>query len=252
MLEIKKNGRPKKYKTIEEAKEAKRINTLISNKRRYEEKKKQKQEIEGGKIKINLSKSLKKIGKDIKQGFNKNIAQPIASVAEKIKKDVTDYGKAVIYGRDDYPPKVRNILEKIGDKNVKSIIIKRTPVPELLTGALSLFSFGKFGERLEKSFDELFHLFIEMTLEDNTRVSLEKNEVINMDINPKNRPNTESKLINTNIHNININKMLENTEKYMTRKKFFSYSAMDNNCQDFILSFLKANNIGDNIDYVIQ
>ena len=31
--------------------------------------------------------------------------------------------------------------------------------------------------------------------------------------------------------------------------KYFTYSAKDNNCQDFILAVLKANNIGNEEDY---
>ena len=352
----KKGGRPKKYATAEEAKDAKKAQTIASNKKRYGEKKKEKEDnkkvvkdevktepekrnlkkeikdkrnerdkiydeknttdeyigkikkdifnlerqqeteetinrikeltdimknsknkvkklndeynkldnelrqlenqlkIEGGKI--NIGKAFKKLGHTIERGFNKTIANPIADVAEQVgnkvadvASDAVDYGKAVVFGRNDFPPKVRNILKKVGNKYVKSITIKRTPVSGLLTGALSIFSLGKFGKRMSRSFDELFHLFIEMTLEDNSRVSLEKNEVINMDMNPKGRPKTESKLVNTAIPHITIDEMLDNTEKYMGKKNFFGYSARDNNCQDFILSFFKSNNIGDESDF---
>jgi hypothetical protein len=36
---------------------------------------------------------------------------------------------------------------------------------------------------------------------------------------------------------------MEKTKQYMGTKKFFGYSARDNNCQDFLLSVFKANNI---------
>lgn len=250
----KKGGRPKKYTTAEEAKEAKKTQTKASNAKKYAEKKAQKQDVEGGKI--NIGKAFKKLGKDIKRGFNKTIANPIENMAEKagekikdVAGDVADYGKAVIFGRNDYPPKVRNILKKVGMKKPKSIIIKRTPVSGLLTGALSAFSLGKFGKRMERAFDELFHLFIDITLDDGSRVGLEKNEVINMDISPKNRPKTESKNVNTSMPDLTIDEMLDNTEKYMGKKNFFGYSARDNNCQDFIVAFFKSNNIGDASDF---
>lgn len=337
----KKGGRPKKYANAEEAKQAKKAQTLASNKKRYAEKKeskknevepvekeseklfkqyellsqkqkqlqeeknkhidnlhnkiketqdkklkkqyrnaidndtetydakileiinekkdvfkraKEQQQIEGGKI--DIGKTFKNLGKDITRGFNKNIANPIENVANKtadvvsnVAEDVKDYGQAVIFGRNDYPPKVRNILKKVGSKFIKSITIKRTPVSSLLTGALSAFSLGKFGKRFNREFDELFHLFIDITLEDNSRVGLEKNEVINMDINPKNRPHTETKLVNTQLPHITIDEMLNNTEKYMGQKKFFGYSARDNNCQDFIVAVFKSNNIGDDNDF---
>lgn len=225
----KKVGRPKKYNTKEEAKKIKTKQTIESNKRKNAERKQKK--INGGKI--NLKKTFNKIGDKIEDVYNNTV----------------QYGKAVIYGRNDYPPKVREILKNIGSQKIKSISIKRTPVSDLLTGALSFFSLGKFGKRLERSFDELFHLFIEITLENGQKVLLEKNEVINMDLNPSSKPDTETKQITSQIPNITFDEMLNNTEKYMGKQKYFSYSAKDNNCQDFILSFLKSNNIGDENDF---
>ncbi len=215
----KKKGRPKKYENADDAKRAKLSQTLMSNK-------KQKQ-LKGGRI-------------NIKKAFNK-LGDKIENVADK----AIDYGKAVVFGREDYPPKVRDILKKTGDNYIKSITIKRKPVEAVLTGALSLFSLGKFGKRLERSFDELFHLFIEIVFENDQKILLEKNEVINIETNPQTRPNTESKIVTTSIPQLTLNEMLRNTEQYMGKRNFYGYSAKDNNCQDFIVAFFKSNNIGD-------
>lgn len=159
------------------------------------------------------------------------------------------FGKALLHGRNDYPPKVRNILKKYGERTIQSITLKRTPVPSLLTEALSAVSFGKFGERLNKAFDELFHLFMEIQLDDGTRIALEKNEVINMIVNPKGRPKTESKIVTVKIPlNTTLSQLLEKTKDLMGVRDFFGYSARDNNCQDFIKSIFKANDIGDDTD----
>lgn len=257
--EQRKKGRPQKYTTKEEKEKAKRQQTLISNKRRYYEKKTEKkpepQPVEGGQI--NINKTLKKISRSFKKNISNPIKQSaeqtfnkISDVAQDVKQNIKEYGQAVLYGRKNLPPKVRNILKDQGNKNIKSIQIKRSPVPALLTGALSFFSFGKFGERLEKNFDELFHLFIEITLEDNTRVTLEKNEVINMDVNPKEREKTETENVSTPIpDNLTLNLMLKNTLDYMGENKFYGYSARDNNCQDFIMAVFKSNNIGNETDF---
>ena len=42
---------------------------------------------------------------------------------------------------------------------------------------------------------------------------------------------------------------MEKTKEYMGDKKFFGYSAKDNNCQDFIVAILRSNSIG-SISYV--
>ncbi len=204
----------------------------------------------GGKI------TLKGVIKSVERGFNKEIAKPTEKLINKSGKDlnkavsaVGEYASAVFGGRNDYPPKVRDILEKVGEKYITGITIGRTPVSGLLTGALSLFSMGKFGKRLEKNFDELFHLFVILTLEDGTKVSLEKNEVINMDINPSlKRPDQESKIVDNNkIPYLTINVMLFNTKKFMGNK-YFNYDAANNNCQDYIVAFFKSNHIGDESD----
>jgi hypothetical protein len=175
----------------------------------------------------------------LKKTLNKNIVKP-----------VSDYTKAIIYGRNDYPPKVRNILRTTQHIYIKSITIKRSPVPALITGALSVFSLGKFGKRVERAYDELFHLYLVITLYNNEKYLLEKNEVINMERNPKNRDNEETQEITTPIpNNLSINEMLEKTKNNIGNNKFFGYSARDNNCQDFLINILKSNNFGNENNY---
>jgi len=184
----------------------------------------------------------KGIIQDLQKGF-KNITKPVNKIINKVE----DYGKAIIYGRNDYPPKVRDILSKYGNEVVQSLTIMRTPVPKVLTGALSLFSFGKFGKRLENNFDELFHLFLEIITTTGKHLSIEKNEVINMDINPEKRDKTEMKSVSIIPSQLTINQMLDRTKEYMG-SRYFTYSARDNNCQDFLVSIFKANNIGNEQD----
>jgi hypothetical protein len=158
--------------------------------------------------------------------------------------------KALLLGRNDYPPKVRNILKKYGSEVIVSYKLKRTPVSSLLTSALSAVSLGEFGDRLKNSeYDELFHLFLELTTASGKRISVEKNEVINADVSPPTRPNEEVEDIVNNIPpGLTINELMNNTKKRMG-SSFFNYSAKSNNCQDFIINILKSNKIGDNSNF---
>ena len=157
--------------------------------------------------------------------------------------------KALLLGRNDYPPKVRNILKKYGSEVIVSYKLKRTPVSKLLTTALSAVSLGEFGERLKNSeYDELFHLFLELTTASGKKISVEKNEVINVEVSPPTRPNEEVEDIVNNIPpGLTINELMNNTNKRMG-SSFFNYSAKSNNCQHFIINILDANNIGDESD----
>ena len=161
----------------------------------------------------------------------------------KAVKDVRRTGKLIIQGSNDYPPNVKQILNRFGNEIIQEITLKRNPVQELLTGTLSVLSLGKFGERMEKSFDELFHLYMEILTNTGKRILLEKNERINMELNPKERPNTTIEKVSNIPPNLTINQMLERTKQFMG-SQFFQYDARNNNCQDFIVSVLKSNGIG--------
>ena len=158
--------------------------------------------------------------------------------------------KAVIMGRNDYPPKVRNILKKYGNEIIVSYKLKRTPVSSLITSALNIVSLGEFNKRFKNSdYDELFHLFLEMTTQSGKRIMVEKNEIINMDVSPPTRPNEEVEDVINNIpEGLTINLLMNNTRKRMGESNFFNYNSKSNNCQNFILSILHANNIGDESD----
>jgi len=167
----------------------------------------------------------------------------------KIPSNPITYVHKIIHGRDEFSPKVKAILSNVGIENIVSIRIARHPLPFLLEGALNAFSFGKFKEN--NPYDKLFHLSM-IIQTSNHLVSLEKNEVINMDINPSMKPHTET--IDVPItQNTNINELLKNTQEQM-QDKFFKYSAYDNNCQDFILNVLTANQLDtpENINFTKQ
>lgn len=195
-----------------------------------------------------LFDALKKIGTTIKHTLTNK-----SEATEKVDK----YVKTVLQGRENFPPKVRTILEKVGDKPVTNINIVRTPVQKVLVEVLNIVSLGAFKERLKQTpYDTLFHLRVDITVEGGQKVSLEKNEVINMEVlsnplkdeNPTVSSNSETRQIQNLIPGLTINSML-NKAREIQGDKFFKYSAYDNNCQDFIIALLQGSNIGTSDDY---
>jgi hypothetical protein len=198
--------------------------------------------------------------KDIKKGVKKATKSALKDVRDVVSKEedlaqesidkTKKYFKAVVYGRGDYPPKVRKILKDYGNEVISELTIKRTPVSGLLTGALNIASLGKFAKRMkDKAFDELFHLFLEITTKSNKRLTVEKNEVIVIELAGAERPKTEIKKVTTNLpQNLTIQQMLDKTKEAMGTENFFRYSAIDKNCQDWLLNIFRANNIGDETD----
>lgn len=166
------------------------------------------------------------------------------------------YASAVTQGRNDYPPKMRTIIEKYGNVPILRMYACRTPVPSLLTSALNAVSFGEFNKRWEKTpHDKLFHLDlrIELATRPMTTILLEKNEVLNAMVNPiPPGKNTQCTLIRKN-KKITMLNLLE-AAKQIQGDKFFRYSAYNNNCQDFIMAMLKGVGVGtqENYDFIKQ
>jgi len=235
-------GRPLKYKTPEEAKKAK----ALSDKARYAKKTHThpdgtimtgKKHTKNSKVLVEGDGIISDIGDLMKSGKRKidNTIDRVSSVA-----------KEVIYGATDLPRLVQEILKKYGNDEIASLTIMRTPVPKLITGALSFFSSGKFGEKMkENNFDTLFHLFLEATMVNGSRIQVEKNERINMIVDPPSRPKTETEPVMPIPSGLNLNTMMANTERFMGKSNFLGYSAERNNCQDFLSAILQANKLGD-------
>jgi hypothetical protein len=163
------------------------------------------------------------------------------------------YYSSLIFGRNDFSPKVTKLLDKYGNLPISKIVINRTPVSKILTNTMDWISGGDFYKNLKKTpYDKLFHLRIDITTSKGV-MSLEKNEVINADEKPKTVKQAELKQIQSIPNNLTIMGMLEATKKKMG-SKFFPYSASSNNCQDFIMAIMKANNIGtkEDFDFVKQ
>lgn len=150
----------------------------------------------------------------------------------------------VVFGYNDFTNKVFEFLKKHQNEKVVFMEMWRTPVPSLLTGFLNAVSFGAFNKELEtKPYDTIFHLACHIKTNKGTRFILEKNEVISITKNPKKEKTTETIMVTTAEQPNTLYKMIEKTKNAMGEKKFFGYSARDNNCQDFQIEFLKANDL---------
>ena len=226
-------GRPKKYATAEEARKAKIANTIASAKRRKEKK--------GGAIIDRVKKGAKEIFKRTNP-----VEYALLSGASNIAQNPT----AIIYGRNDFPPKVRQIISKYGNKNIVGVTLGRTPLGAPLMTALQLASGNTFQQRLDNTpYDKLFHLFMCIELAGGSKIMMEKNEVINAVLGCKLPKETETRHISSSDipTGLTLEQSLNNTKEGMG-DMFFTYSARENNCQDFILAFLRANKIGNETD----
>ena len=72
----------------------------------------------------------------------------------------------IINFKDNVPQNVKNALSKIGNNKITSARVGRTPVQAVIQGALKAVA--------TVPYDNLFHLFIELTLDNGQKWVLEK------------------------------------------------------------------------------
>jgi len=150
---------------------------------------------------------------------------------------------------NNYPPDVRNFLAKNGDCVIKSISVYRKPIQSFINKTFNVLSLGTWDQALKKyGYDKLFHLYMRVDyIQPNGQVNacvIEKNEVINISNWTSSLDGGEHIDITLPSEPITINKLLENTKALMGDDKFFDYDGLgNNNCQNFVLSILTANNM---------
>ena len=156
---------------------------------------------------------------------------------------VKDIGTKLIHGRNDYPPSVKTIINKFKDEKIVGVSLRRKELISLYGKILNAVTKNEFQKRLaEEPKDKLFHISIWITLSNGKTILAEKNEVINMVINPKSVKEQQQQ--NASIpSNTSFMEFFEKARQQVGDGKFFGYSAKDNNCGNWIEYLLKANGI---------
>ena len=203
--------------------------------------------IEGGDEKVaHLKKMLSNLGgKGLKGGSAfSGLLDKVGSLVMSGVDTVTDIGNKVINGRNDYPPHVKRILEKYGDKKVIGLALHRLVLNRIFTDILSVWTKGETAKRIaEEPKDKLFHISMWVTLEGGTVILCEKNEVISMTVSPRKGEHEEEQAAKTP-ENTTLAALLANGQAEMG-DKYFTYSAKDNNCGNWIEGILRGNKLND-------
>ena len=131
------------------------------------------------------------------------------------------------------PKSVKTALNQIGERKIVSARCGRTPVQAIIQGALKTVA--------NVPYDDLFHLFIELTLDNGQKWILEKIERINLVKEDRSKKKgvefTSSFPVNKTV-----NELFQNTRNKMG-DKFLPYQSASNNCQYFIMGVLDGNGL---------
>ena len=159
----------------------------------------------------------------------------VTTVAQR----VVDVSKGKRLG---YSPKVRAFLAEHGSKTLEGMRIRRDPIRSMLHTAINAITLGRWAEARKKyAYDKVFHLGLEFSLKDGPTSVAEKNEVIYVGPSSPLREDTETMEIG-DPGAVTLQQLLDNTQRLMG-DRYFTYAAFENNCQDFIIAILRANNL---------
>jgi hypothetical protein len=155
-----------------------------------------------------------------------------------------DKAKTILgYNKYEYTTKVKNFIEDHKDSVITELTIYRTPVISFVKTMANVLSLGKFNKILKDQYDDVFHLFVLVTLSTGERFILEKNQVIQ--INEFNSATIkDAKTFPLQIpQGITFSQFMDKGRNSVSKEEFFLYDALTYNCQRFIQILLKANGI---------
>ena len=139
----------------------------------------------------------------------------------------------IINFKELVPQNVKTALNKIGTNKIISARLGRTPVQAIIQGALKTVT--------NVPYDDLFHLFIELTLDNGQKWVLEKIERINL-VKEDRTKKAGAEFTSSFPVNKSVDELFQNTKNRMG-DKFLPYQSASNNCQYFILGVLDGNGL---------
>jgi len=174
--------------------------------------------------------------------------KPVVRFVNERKDDLANVGQYItgLATPSKLNPASQRWLDGNKDFRIIGATVKRAPIQKYINYAFNLITGGKWEEAKKAAqYDNLFHLALELELErpDGTRKKslIEKNQVLNFTDDVKEMPNTERFPIPITT-SLNVGQLIKKTEDLMG-PAFYKYSAFDNNCQNFIIGILKANDL---------
>lgn len=138
------------------------------------------------------------------------------------------------------PRSIDEMLLKHGDKKVIGFEPRRRPIPSAIDWVINKATGGKSNEGKGKmGFDNFYHLWSNITLEDGTKLMTEKNERLYM----KERHETSGKAspFPVNIKDgLTLREMMTLTERNVGSENLHRYHPVNANCQKYVTGLMAS------------
>ena len=146
--------------------------------------------------------------------------------------------------RKQFSPSIRNLLQKYGSNKISGIRVYRQPINSVINKVLNWVTLGTFQKNLrELNYDQAFHLFMYITLDNGVTIRLDKNHVIEAKVQQVPRHDKAEEKVVSEVRPIALNDFLNKGIDSVGVDHYFTYDSRNKNCQDWILVNLKANNM---------
>ena len=136
------------------------------------------------------------------------------------------------------PRAVNNFLRLHGNKHIRKITVSRTPIGAKIKYVADLITLGGFSANMKKlNYEDVYHLFMLVELDDGTLFRIEKNSRIDITLNDRRLGDT---MINIdNIENT-LNDMFEFSERLYGVERIYRYDPFKTNCQMLLVDLLSS------------
>ena len=146
------------------------------------------------------------------------------------------------YTSDVLPSQFNNVLQDFGDQKIVAASIERKPIAPLNKKILNALSRGKLQKQQDKlQYDSFFHSWINLELEDGTKVSTDKVQYLTMKANPHVHPlgqGTDSRKVDIT-KDVTLRQMVVGgIDKAGSVQKLATYKPVESNCQKYIIDMI--------------
>jgi len=149
------------------------------------------------------------------------------------------------------PKILDDILEKEGDQIISKIEVCRNPISRKFSASLNFITMGRLKREMEKKgYDNLYHLYMVLTLANGNVYSFEKNQRVNIVKGKKLKPNGECAGA-LDYGKSTLREFIMNADK-LNLDGFYRYNAFSNNCQKWIYDIMNANGITRYNKFILQ
>lgn len=133
----------------------------------------------------------------------------------------------------------QDVIDKYGSQKIFKILVFRKPLNSILKNAIKVISLGTFNPEKE-GYDKLYHLGLSVHLENGVNIKMEKNDAVDISVGDP----TDSELLAVPMHQqMTLKQFYDNGLAKMGEERFFQYSGLKYNCQDWIKGMLEGSNL---------